>query len=97
MSDNSFWNDLVSAGWSPGFGAVWFYKVDLDPAFLVAHPDGWRGVDYIVGSRDDLLPANPGGKPVFTEAYENSTVVASFGAIEVRIVQDRRVVAGEAE
>jgi hypothetical protein len=89
VSDNTYWNDLVRVGWSPGWdGAVWFYKVDLDPAFVVHHPDGWRAIDYLVWN--STISGNSNAIPLMREAYEHSVLLQTFGegpdAVEVRQV-----------
>lgn len=90
VSDNTYWNDLVNAGWSPGWdGAVWFYKVDLDPAFMTEHPDGWRDIDYLVWNT--TISGNSNSIPLMRQAYQNSELLATFGtgtdAVEVREVR----------
>ena len=78
MSDNTYWNDLVNAGWSPGWdGAVWFYKVDLDPAFVTEHPEGWRSIDYLVWN--STISGNSNAIPLMRQAYEHSVLLATFG------------------
>jgi cellulose synthase/poly-beta-1,6-N-acetylglucosamine synthase-like glycosyltransferase len=90
VSDNTYWNDLVNAGWSPGWdGAVWFYKVDLDPAFVTAHPDGWRDIDYLIWN--STISGNSNSIPLTRAAYENSVLLETFGegadAVEIREVR----------
>ena len=90
VSDNTYWNDLVNAGWSPGWdGAVWFYKVDLDPAFIKEHPDGWRDIDYLVWNT--TISGNSNSIPLVREAYQSSGLLATFGTgtdtVEIREVR----------
>ncbi|HOZ58462.1 MAG TPA: hypothetical protein PKY70_09770 [Nakamurella multipartita] len=89
VSDNTYWNDLVNAGWDPGWdGAVWFYKVDLDPAFLAQHPEGWRAVDYLVWN--STISGNSNAIPLVRQAYEHSVLLQTFGegpdTVEIRKV-----------
>lgn len=89
VSDNTYWNDLVNAGWDPGWdGAVWFYKVDLDPAFVAEHPDGWRSIDYLVWN--STISGNSNAIPLVRQAYDHSVLVQTFGqgpdAVEIRKV-----------
>lgn len=89
VSDNTYWNDLVNAGWAPDWdGAVWFYKVDLDPAFLNEHPEGWRSIDYLVWN--STISGNSNAIPLVRQAYDNSVLLQTFGqgpdAVEIRKV-----------
>ncbi len=89
VSDNTYWNDLVNAGWDPGWdGAVWFYKVDLDPAFGTHHPDGWRAIDYLVWN--STISGNSNAIPLVRQAYDHSVLLQTFGAgpdtVEIRKV-----------
>lgn len=85
--DNVLWMDLVRDGLHPGLGAIWFYKLDLDPSVSELLPNGWRDLDYIVSSPTVRQPSNNRLATVQT-ALANSTVVASFGSgtglIEIR-------------
>jgi hypothetical protein len=91
--DNTYWNDLVRAGWSAdGFdGAIWFYKIDLDAEAETALPGGWTDVDYLLWSK--TLESDPNALPSIREAYEHSSVVAEWGSAE-DLVQLRRVEGG---
>ena len=89
VSDNTYWNDLVNAGWDPGWdGAVWFYKVDLDPAFVTEHPEGWRSIDYLVWN--STISGNSNAIPLVRQAYEHSVLLQTFGegpdTVEIREV-----------
>lgn len=97
VSDNTYWNDLVRAGWSPGWsGAVWFYKVDLDPAFLKQHPDGWHAINYLVWN--STISGNSNAIPLMRQAYDHSVLLETFGdgpdAVQIREVtkHDRKPV-----
>ncbi|GGK37588.1 hypothetical protein GCM10010124_32990 [Pilimelia terevasa] len=86
--DDALWPDMVRAGFAPGTGAIWFYKLDLDPAVMAHLPGGWRDLHYVVVT--PMMRQRPDGLPTLTEAITHSEVVAAFGAgaerIEVRRV-----------
>jgi hypothetical protein len=94
LVDDALWLDLVHAGFDPRAGAVWFYKLDTDPAYRTVFPLGWRQMEYVVSSpqlRDSVT-----GSPELANcraALAHSTVVASFGvgtaAVAVRRVDPR--------
>jgi len=85
--DDVLWLDLVRDGLRPGIGAIWFYKLDLDPAVAGLLPHGWQDLDYIVSTPTMRQPSNARLTTVQT-ALAHSTVVASFGSgtdlIEIR-------------
>ena len=88
--DDALWLNAVQDGFAPGYGAIWFYKVDLDPAVEAVLPDGWRSIQYVVSTptiRNDLSSL-----PTVADALQHSKVLASFGtgsgAIEIRQVLD---------
>jgi Dolichyl-phosphate-mannose-protein mannosyltransferase len=90
LVDDGIWLDLVRAGYQPGQGAIWFYKLDLDPAVKLAN--GWHDLDYVVAS--PIIRESMTGLPTVTEAMKNSTVVRTFGTgderIEIRSVKEGR-------
>lgn len=75
--DDALWPDMVDEGFQPGLGAIWFYKVDLDPAVTRTLPHGWRDLDYVVST--SIIRQDPNGLPTVRDAIRHSTVVASFG------------------
>lgn len=83
--DNTYWNDLVRQGFnSDGFGgALWFYKVDTDPAYTKYHSDGYRGLDYVIVS--PTIRQDPNNLPVLRQAIDNSKTVATFGSGDRRV------------
>ena len=88
--DDALWLNAVQDGFAPGYGAIWFYKVDLDPAVEAVLPDGWRSIQYVVSTptiRNDLSSL-----PTVNAALQHSKVLASFGSgagvIQVRQVLD---------
>jgi hypothetical protein len=89
MVDDGIWLDLVRAGYQPGEGAIWFYKLDLDPA--VRLDNGWRDLDYVVSS--PIVRESMSDLENVTAAMESSVVVQTFGTGEERI-EIRKVVPG---
>lgn len=88
--DDALWLNAVQDGFQPGYGAIWFYKVDLDPAVEAVLPHGWRSIQYVVSTptiRNDLSSL-----PTVNAALQHSKVLASFGSgagvIQVRQVLD---------
>ena len=88
--DDALWLNAVQDGFQPGYGAIWFYKVDLDPAVEAVLPHGWRSLQYVVSTptiRNDLSSL-----PTVDAALQHSKVLASFGSgagvIQVRQVLD---------
>lgn len=77
VSDDAMWPDLVAQGFRPGLGAIWFYKVDLDPAVTRTLPHGWKDIDYVVSS--SIIREDPNGLPTVRAAMQHSVVVARFG------------------
>jgi hypothetical protein len=75
----------------PRSRALWFYKLDTDPAVRAELPGGWRDVDYVVAT--DQLRNAIAGDPTLREsaaALKESDLVAVFGDGEGR-VEIRRV------
>lgn len=89
LVDDAMWLDLVHAGYRPGLGAIWFYKVDLDPAVTKTLPGGWRDIDYVVASPTVRRDARD--LPRVRDALNHSKAVAVFGDGEDR-VEIRRIV-----
>jgi 4-amino-4-deoxy-L-arabinose transferase-like glycosyltransferase len=89
--DDALWLDAVDTGFTPGTGAIWFYKVDLDPEVNAALTHGWKSLDYVVSTptiRSDLSSL-----PTVAAALANSLVLAVFGSGGDRI-EVRRVTGG---
>ena len=76
-------------GCEPGWGVVWFTKLDLDPAADKELPGGWRDVEYVVWT-DAFAFATAESMPQVYALYQNSVVVAEFGEgedhVEIRQV-----------
>ena len=101
LIDDTYYVDLVEAGFQPRYGAVWFYKMDLeaglDPSVVRRLPRGWRDLDWVVSSpvlRSALELQDPGDLQQVRLALENSQVVQTFGEGEQR-VELRRVQADD--
>jgi hypothetical protein len=82
MVDDALWLDQVAAGYEPGSGAIWFYKLDLDPGMRL--PRGWQDVDYVV-STPIMRQALKTGLPAVQAALDHSVVLATFGSGEDRV------------
>lgn len=89
VTDNNYFLDLAEAGWDPGWGVVWFTKLDLDPEADKGLPGGWRDVEYVIWS-DAFGFATPESMPRVHALFQNSIVVAEFGEgaehVEIRQV-----------
>jgi hypothetical protein len=90
--DDALWPDMVRDGFTPGLGAIWFYKVDLDPAVKRTLPHGWRDIGYIVSS--PTVRQDTSSLPAIQAALTHSRVLAAFGSGGDRI-EIRRIVKGE--
>lgn len=84
MTDMTMWNDAVHDGWTPPWGVVWHNKVQLDPSFYTAYPEGTSAIDWVVVSpimRSDIQNL---GMTEVQAIINKSTVVAEFGGYEIR-------------
>jgi hypothetical protein len=99
LVDDTYYVDLMNAGFRPRFGAVWFYKLDyatnLDPSVQRALPTGWRSFDFVISSpvMRSALAQNPGSMRQVRDALAHSRVVRAFGSGAQR-VEVRRLVGG---
>lgn len=77
VTDGVLWLDAVEAGYRPGTGVIWHYKLDQDPAVTKTLPHGWKDIDYVVstaalrGEREHL--------PTLRDLFAHGTPVATFG------------------
>ena len=83
--DNTYWNDVVDAGWSPD-EAVWFYKADSDDAITKKLGGDYEGIDYLVWSID----ISENRLPIVSDAYDHSELLWAGGDDRER-VEIRRV------
>ncbi len=81
LVDDALWLDLVREGYGPGRGAIWFYKLDLDPE--VRLPNGARDLDYVVST--PIVRQATKGLPTVTAALTDSIVVKTFGSGDARV------------
>ncbi|MFD3595708.1 ArnT family glycosyltransferase [Nocardia sp. NPDC058640] len=79
--EDVIWLDMVELGFSPGMGAIWFYKLDVDPA--VRLDNGWRDVDYVVSS--PFVRGSAAELPTLRAVLDNSYPLAVFGTGEGRV------------
>ena len=100
LIDDTYYVDLVEAGFEPRYGAVWFFKMDLeaglDPSVVQRLPRGWRDLDWVISSPAlrGTLEKDPAALQQVRLAVQNSRVVQSFGTGPER-VELRQVQAGE--
>lgn len=91
MVDDTFYVDLVQAGFTEQTGVVWFYKIDrdagLDPSVIERLPRGWRELDYVVSSPAlrAAVAQQPNGLTDVRAAVQASTVMVTFGSGEQRV------------
>jgi hypothetical protein len=86
LADDVTWVALVDGHVIPRSNALWFYKLDTDPAVRETLPGGWRGVDYVVAT--DQLRNAIAGDPTLREAataLQKSELVATFGDGDGRV------------
>lgn len=96
LIDDTYYVDLVQAGFEPRYGAVWFYKMDLaaglDPSVVERLPRGWRDLDWVVSTPiiRDALAQDPNALDEVRAALASSRVVRTFGE-GVNRVELRRI------
>lgn len=95
LVNHGLWVDLVEDGF-PSENVIWYYKPDTDPEVSARLPNNWRDIGYIVSNVemratvDSLRGADQGDVIATTiAAFDNSTVVASFGATGQEILVHR--------
>ncbi|BCW79721.1 glycosyltransferase family 39 protein [Arthrobacter sp. NicSoilC5] len=83
----SMWQDINGDGRHDPWKVIALEKMDLDSAFEVHHPEGWRAIQWIVEGPPtarnirNLALTNAG------KALDHSRIVASFGPWHIRQVQ----------
>ncbi len=93
LVDDVVWTDLAAAGWNDQWrGALWFYKLDTDPAAKRKLPDGWRDVAYVLSTA--AMRRDVKGQANLVQcrlALQHSTLVHICGAganeVELRAVR----------
>lgn len=91
----SMWQDLHSSGWNDPWRVIPLEKVDLDTAFAVHHPNGWRDIQWVIEGptvKPNIRYLNLGNVGL---AVSNSRVVQSFGEWHIRRVEPGQVVTGQ--
>jgi Dolichyl-phosphate-mannose-protein mannosyltransferase len=86
LADDVTWVALVDGHVIPRSSALWFYKLDTDPAVRETLPGGWRDVDYVVAT--DQLRNAIAGDPTLRQAataLQKSQLVATFGDGDGRV------------
>ncbi|MBT2395843.1 glycosyltransferase family 39 protein [Streptomyces sp. ISL-100] len=83
VTDGVLWLDAVEAGYRPGTGAIWHYKLDQDPAVAKTLPRGWKDIDYVVST--PALRGEQHNLPTLRDLFTHSEPVASFGEGDGRI------------
>jgi hypothetical protein len=82
VTDDYIWLDLTLAHFTK---PVWLYKIDGDPQVMKENlPDGYASIDYLV--IPTLAPTTLDTLPTIRKALTNSTLVRTFGALEIRRV-----------
>jgi 4-amino-4-deoxy-L-arabinose transferase-like glycosyltransferase len=82
----SMWQDVQAAGWEDPWQVIVLEKVDLDSQFQDEHPGGWSEIGWIVEGPTVAPNIDYLGLTQAGIALENSRVVASFGAWNIREV-----------
>lgn len=87
LAPYSMWQDLNVNGWRSPWTGVVTEKADLDPEFLREHPEGWRGIDWIVVGPYTEANIDSLGLNMVRQALDNSVEVESFGGWRLHRVQ----------
>lgn len=90
--DNTYWNDLVDAGWSTD-DVVWFYKVDSDPEITEALGGDYEGIDYLLWTAESMSDL----APIVKQAYDSSDLVWGTGEGDERVELRKVVTVAEQE
>lgn len=83
VTDGVLWLDAVDAGYRPGTGVIWHYKLDQDSAVTKTLPHGWRDIDYVVST--PALRGERTNLPTLGALLAHGTPVATFGEGDGRI------------
>ncbi len=92
--DDGLWLDMVRDGFHPGRGAIYFFKVDLDPSVQKAlqkqggKQTPWKAINYIIST--PMVRNNVFDMPTVQAALDHSRVLASFGT-GANVIQVREV------
>ena len=83
----SLWKDLNPDGTRSPWTVVATEKADLDPQFLLEHPEGWTAIDWVVQGPDTDTNIEIHDLTMAGEALENSVPVQTFGEWSVHRVR----------
>lgn len=83
----SLWQDLNPDGARSPWTVVATEKADLDPQFLLEHPEGWEAIDWVVQGPDTDSNIEIHDLTMAGEALENSVPVQTFGEWSVHRVR----------
>ena len=83
----SLWQDLNPDGTRSPWTVVATEKADLDPQFLLEHPEGWTAIDWVVQGPDTDTNIEIHDLTMAGEALENSVPVQTFGEWSVHRVR----------
>jgi hypothetical protein len=91
LVDDTFYVDLVEAGFRPQLGVVWFYKLDtstnLDPSVVRELPKGAEEFDVVISTpiMRSALEQNPGQLGEVRRTLRSSELVVAFGPRGARV------------
>jgi hypothetical protein len=80
--DDDIWTDLVDDGYRPD-NVVWLWELDQDPQVRARFPQGWRDMDYVIGTqalRGSIYSTTARSNSSVFMALAHSTEVARFGS-----------------
>lgn len=84
----ALWPDLYADGREDPWEVVAIEKADLDPQFRVEHPDGWRGIEWVVLGPYTESTIEDLELDIAQRALDNSVRVQTFGEWTVHRVQE---------
>lgn len=84
----ALWQDLNADGRDDPWEVVATEKADLDPRFRVEHPDGWRGIEWVVLGPSSEWAIGHLDLGTAQRALDHSVPVQSFGDWSVHRVQE---------
>lgn len=92
LTPYSMWHDLDSRGWNDTWTMIALEKADLDPAYEVNHPTGWREIEWVIEGPTVQSNLEVLGLTTASTALQNSEIVRSFGAWNIRRVETDAIV-----
>ena len=91
LTPYSMWHDLESEGWNDNWTMIALEKADLDPAYKVFHPTGWKEIEWIIEGPTVRSNLEVLGLTTASTALQNSEIVRTFGAWNIRRVQTEAI------